>query len=145
MLLVLMDNATAEYTFISVFFAPKRPNNATSVDSPAPSPHKSQYVDDDGARRPSLGSEILASPPMRRRTSLAQSITHAMRKPEAAGDLTKEDLAIIGQTWKQVMDPSLNYCQVRHGLLSFVSHSTQYTLRRLQSQFSSRVPLSFHC
>ena len=125
MLLVLMDNATAEYTFISVFFAPKRQNIAAGVDSPVLSPHKSQYVDDDSARRPSLGSEILASPPMRRRTSLAQSIAHGVRKPETAGDLTKEDLAIIGQIWKQIMEPSLNYCQVRHDLLSLVSEVTE--------------------
>ena len=109
MLLVLMDNATAEYTFISVFFAPARAHHI--VDSPALNSSQQQELED--GRRPSIGVETVGSPPMQRRASLTHSVSNG---PQGIGlpqwDLSKEELATLGQVWKQIMDPALNYCQV---------------------------------
>ncbi|EDR12808.1 vacuolar sorting protein [Laccaria bicolor S238N-H82] len=94
LLLVFMDNATAEYTFVSTFFAveplfPPSPHTAelnNSTLTPA-SPDRGTFTD----TRSNYGSEY---------GSKRQSLT-----PGLGG------FADMDAIWKQVVDPVLEYCQ----------------------------------
>ncbi|OBZ70084.1 Vacuolar protein sorting-associated protein 52 A [Grifola frondosa] len=105
-LLVLMDNATAEYTFVTTFFAAE----------PRPSMHTKQSsgsvrssvllsptnVDFDDARS-TPGSDFGGVSPRQRVTSI-----HSVMDSEHSA---KEEMAAMNATWKQIMDPVLEYCQ----------------------------------
>lgn len=126
MLLVLMDNATAEYAFISAFFAPPpTPTPVSGAQSPTStgggalfSPSEPILLPQDQSiediRRPSIGGETVGSPPPIRRTlSLARSISNDLHNSAIVPrNLSKEELANLAALWKQVMEPTLNYCQV---------------------------------
>ncbi|KAH8118383.1 Vps52-domain-containing protein [Phellopilus nigrolimitatus] len=115
MLLVLMDNATAEYTFVTAFFTP--PSQTLDILAPESSGSVFSPSRDSGgfdARRPSLGTETIGSPPMRRRESLARSISNEPQLASAAlepRNMSKEELSVLTGIWKQIMEPTLIYCQ----------------------------------
>ncbi|KAL5508210.1 VPS52 [Sanghuangporus vaninii] len=111
MLLVLMDNGCAEYTFVTAFFpqpsqdpTPKASDSSGTVFSPP----ESQGLPAEDTRRASLGAETIGSPPMRRRESLTHSISNNMLGHR---NLSKEELSALTMVWKQIMEPTLNYCQ----------------------------------
>lgn len=114
MLLVLLDNATAEYAFIATFFSELPARNDVLTPEPPPSafsPTQSKTIIDE--RRPSFGASALGSPPIPRRSSLAQSISNEI--PSGGVDSwgsAKEQKAALSNLWKQIMEPTLNYCEV---------------------------------
>lgn len=114
MLLVLLDNATAEYAFIATFFAElPTHNDVPTLETPhsAFSPTQSKTII--GERRPSFGACALDSPPIARRSSLAQSIPNEVSSGGVdSWILAKEQQAVLSNLWKQIMEPSLNYCEV---------------------------------
>ncbi|GBE79633.1 predicted protein [Sparassis crispa] len=107
LLLVLMDNATAEYTFVTSFFvSEERPSvhqkdSSSSVRSPSAvlSPTNAEFDE----LRSNAGSDLNAL--SRRRFS---SINNAMNVPQMSA---KEEQASLAAIWKQIMDPVLEYCQ----------------------------------
>ncbi|KAI0053019.1 vacuolar sorting protein [Auriscalpium vulgare] len=108
-LLVLMDNGTAEYAFITAFFAPE-PNlpagpepKIVSSSLFSPTSLAAELPGDDVVSTP--GTEYFAATPRaRQRTdSLFSTDSH-----QPATQLSKEDLAALNATWKQVMDPALD-------------------------------------
>lgn len=128
MLLVLMDNATAEYTFVTTFFTPPSQTldilaleSSGSVFSPSRDSGKFD------ARRPSLGTETIGSPPIRRRESLARSISNEPQLASAAlepRNMSKEELSVLTGIWKQIMEPTMIYCQVFCHMLTYLSPAT---------------------
>ncbi|TFK55898.1 Vps52-domain-containing protein [Heliocybe sulcata] len=101
-LLVLMDNATAEYAFVTSFFSTEQPPlPAEAAISPTSLLSPTDGTFDD---RVSLaGSErggITPRPPGR-------SIAGAM----ASAQVAKEERASMDAAWKQIFDPTLDYCQ----------------------------------
>lgn len=110
MLLVLMDNASAEYTFVTAFFAPEsRPSmhskqSSGSIRSPTSllSPTNGDFDD----IRSNTGSEFNFSP-KQRVSSLGNVVT--LSNSEASA---KEEQSVLNAIWKQIMDPVLEYCQV---------------------------------
>jgi len=104
LLLVFLDNATAEYSFISTFFTPKvlRPPEA-----PAPAPPSAVLSPDGGTftelRSPS-GSDYGTSHPLSGTTPGLGGFVSFVAK-------SKEEQATVDAIWKQVMDPVMEYCQ----------------------------------
>jgi len=114
-----MDNATAEYAFITSFFSNETPAPRPDPVSPPPagqsvlSPDGSSFF---GMRSPS-GSDF-----GQQQQPLSSAFTTAT--PGLGGFMSfvarsKEDQAVIDTIWKQVMDPVMDYCTVRLQLLSF--------------------------
>lgn len=104
-----MDNATAEYAFITAFFAidhsppvSTKPSDS-SIRSPSLLSPTSGEFDE---TRSNLGSEIGSA--FRQRVSSINSVMSA-GIPEVSA---KEEQAALNAVWKQVMDPVLAYCQV---------------------------------
>lgn len=105
LLLVFMDNATAEYTFVSTFFAaeplfPPSPHTAeldNSALSPS-SPDRGTFPDS----RSNYGSEYGGK---------RQSLTPGLSGFVIPMVSTKEEQADMDAIWKQVMDPVLEYCR----------------------------------
>lgn len=114
MLLVLLDNATAEYAFIATFFSELPARNEVPTPEPPPSafsPTQSKTIVDE--RRPSFGASALGSPPIPRRSSLAQSISNEITSGGVdSWGSAKEQQAALSNLWKQIMEPTLNYCEV---------------------------------
>ncbi|KAI0663307.1 Vps52-domain-containing protein [Cubamyces menziesii] len=110
-LLVLMDNATAEYSFISTFFAHEPRSNMHSKDSsgsvmspPLLSPTNGEFEETRSNPGSDFGGESVA--PRRRLTSITSVMSAGAQEPSA-----KEEQAALNALWKQVMDPVLDYCQ----------------------------------
>ncbi|KAF7967329.1 hypothetical protein HWV62_34707 [Athelia sp. TMB] len=118
--LVLMDNATSEYTFITTFFAvepalapaPSRePSSSSSMFTPNSmlSPSKGGFDD----RRSTSGSDAGFSPqtPRPRVDSFATSVNLTPRPQSYSQNVFQTDRSVLDSLWKQVMDPILEYCQ----------------------------------
>ena len=103
LLLVFMDNATAEYTFISSFFINEPLQTVASSDS---SSLFSPTLLSPTQEHASFGGSELGE---KRRTASVSSFN--MTTPSFATAM-KEDQAAADSIWKQVMDPVLEYCQV---------------------------------
>lgn len=101
-----MDNATAEYTFISTFFATQ-----TSLPLVEPSSHvpPSAILSPDGGTftdlQSSSTSEFDSHRPLSGTTPGLGGFVSFVAK-------SKEETAIIDALWKQIMDPVMEYCQV---------------------------------
>lgn len=108
MLLVLMDNATAEYTFVSTFFnhAPRDPP-ASDTAGLLVSPTQTSTII--GDRKPSAGDDVFLG--HQRRHSAMSNLTPGPTANERFD--SKEHQKATAALWKQVMDPTLTYCQVR--------------------------------
>ncbi|TFK92227.1 Vps52-domain-containing protein [Polyporus arcularius HHB13444] len=111
-LLVLMDNATAEYAFITAFFAnePRPPllskDSSNSIMSPPIlSPTKEAFDEPRSNPGSDFGSESVS--PRRRVTSITGVMNAATQDQQSH----KEEQASLHAIWKQVMDPVLDYCQ----------------------------------
>ncbi|KAI0832302.1 Vps52-domain-containing protein [Trametes gibbosa] len=110
-LLVLMDNATAEYSFITTFFAhePRPPmhtkdSSRSIMSPPLLSPTNGDFEDTQSHPGSDFGGEAAA--PRRRVTSITSVMSAGLQEPSQ-----KEDLASLNALWKQVMEPVLDYCQ----------------------------------
>ncbi|KAI0796778.1 Vps52-domain-containing protein [Abortiporus biennis] len=109
--LVLMDNSTAEYTFVSTFFATdplptspsKDPSNTLSPSSLL-SPTQGDYDE----VRSNPGSDYTPGSPTtpRRRVN---SMNFAMSMGQSLSP--KEEQNHLNNIWKQIMDPVLEYCK----------------------------------
>lgn len=108
-----MDNATAEYTFVTSFFAVE----ASVPPLPAKDAHKSLFSPtvmltpvkgtfDDG--RSAIGSEVGGYMPRAR----AESLVSASNNTPTRNAIMKAERAPLDAMWKQIMDPVLEYCQV---------------------------------
>ncbi|RDX55491.1 Vps52-domain-containing protein [Lentinus brumalis] len=111
-LLVLMDNATAEYAFITAFFAnePRPPllskdSNNSIMSPPILSPTKEAFDEPRSNPGSDFGSESVS--PRRRVTSITGVMNAATQDQQSH----KEEQASLHAIWKQVMDPILDYCQ----------------------------------
>lgn len=103
-----MDNATAEYSFLATFFAP--PLKLAAVTEPQSA---TLFPADDGEmRRPSGGTDGVVSPPARHER-FSTSGTRTSDALDRAGGISKEEEAAVTSTWKQILEPTLTYCQVR--------------------------------
>ena len=124
-LLVLMDNMTAEYTFVTAFFSPDaNPIPARKETQMSPSiAHESPsfMVPDDEAGITTGALSATTS------TSLATSLTAdtnsnpapiysmargATPQQSPPAQLSKEDQAALNAMWKQITDPAVEYTQV---------------------------------
>ncbi|KAI0353539.1 Vps52-domain-containing protein [Trametes cingulata] len=110
-LLVLMDNATAEYSFITTFFAneprpamPSKDSSGSVMSPPLLSPTNGEFEDMRSIPGSDYGGESVA--PRKRLTSITSVMSGGMQEPSA-----REELAALNALWKQVMDPVLDYCQ----------------------------------
>ncbi|KAI0638062.1 Vps52-domain-containing protein [Trametes polyzona] len=110
-LLVLMDNATAEYSFITTFFAheprpalPTKDSSGSIMSPPLLSPTNGDFEETRSNPGSDFGGESAA--PRRRLTSITSVMSSGPQEPSA-----KEELAALNALWKQVMDPVLDYCQ----------------------------------
>lgn len=115
-----MDNATSEYAFISSFFSNDIALPQQNSSSPAAT-GGTGIVSPDGAgsffgmRSPS-GSDFGQQQPL----NVQQPLRSAMSSttPGLGGFVSfvaksKEEQAVIDTIWKQVIDPVMDYCQVR--------------------------------
>jgi hypothetical protein len=107
--LVLMDNATAEYSFVTSFFSPEAPAPPSSKenDNSTLSPTATIKGGFD-ERRSAIGHEIGGHKPRGRADSTANSV-YATPKQST---IVKTERAPLDTIWKQIMDPTLEYCQV---------------------------------
>ncbi|KAG6880364.1 hypothetical protein C0992_007775 [Termitomyces sp. T32_za158] len=106
LLLVFMDNATSEYTFVKTFFSvePSLPTKESSNSMLSPlslrSPDRATF-----AERSMSGSDYGGGGGQR---SVSAGITGALLAAETAN---KEEQATTDALWKQVMDPVTTYCE----------------------------------
>ncbi|KAI0650321.1 Vps52-domain-containing protein [Trametes meyenii] len=113
-LLVLMDNATAEYSFITTFFAQEPRQNPTmhskelsgsvAMSPPLLSPTNGEFEETRSNPGSDFGGGSVA--PRRRLTSITSVMSSGT--PELTA---KEELTVLNALWKQVVDPILDYCQ----------------------------------
>lgn len=111
--MVLTDNATAEYVFITSFFAnePRVSPQGRDVLAPAMSPPiLSPTFGDFDELRSEVGNESVSP---RTRVVNIHSVAQGSLSHEQSA---KEEQAALNAVWKQVMDPVLDYCQVRTAL-----------------------------
>ncbi|KAF8165468.1 vacuolar sorting protein [Crassisporium funariophilum] len=106
LLLVFMDNATAEYSFVSTFFAPQR--SLPPAEPRPPLPASASILSPDGGTftEPLSGtdSDFGAQNPLSSTTPGLGGFVSFVAK-------SKEELAVIDGLWKSIMDPVMEYCQ----------------------------------
>lgn len=120
-LLVLMDNATAEYTFVTTFFSPDTshvPVRKEPTMSP-PTVHASQLsmVQDDETGTPAGTLSASNSTPLTVDTNSNPAPIYSLARgatpqPNLPVQLSKEDQAALNAVWKQITDPAVEYTQV---------------------------------
>ncbi|KAG8692815.1 hypothetical protein FRC09_010935 [Ceratobasidium sp. 395] len=102
LLLVLLDNASAEHAFISSFFhqdpSPPRPRMSSRI--------VSGIIFEDVDEQSETGGD---SVPISRTTSA--SVTDGDGVKRGPSNSVKEEQAFVDGLWKQIMDPALEYCQ----------------------------------
>jgi hypothetical protein len=116
-LLVLMDNGTSEYAFVTTFFAPEP--DLPAVHTPqvvsshlfSPTSLSAPLPVDDAVSNPGTDT-VPVTPRPRDRTDSVFS-NESLR---SASRLTKEDQATLNAIWKQIMDPALDHTKVVLGL-----------------------------
>lgn len=122
LMLVLMDNATAEYTFVTTFFAtealpiPQHLQRENSSGSGVLSPTgllSPTHGDFDDVRSNS-GSDFGGYSPRRRNVSLMSA---GGTPPQVINP--KEEQTNLAAIWKQILDPVLEYCKVCIPSLAF--------------------------
>ncbi|KAF8192463.1 vacuolar sorting protein [Pholiota molesta] len=105
LLLVFMDNATAEYSFVSTFFNVHKTLPAPS-EPLAPMPPSAVLSPDGGTFTELLspsGSDVESKAPMSSTTPGVGGFVSFVAK-------SKEEQAALDAIWKQVMDPVMEYC-----------------------------------
>lgn len=106
-----MDNATAEYSFVASFFfveplepPPSAKEPETTPFSVTPEPHDRKEVEDSDS---AAGSEVktpVANPAVGEPQGLGRSVV-----------MDKAERTELGNIWKKIFDPSLEYTKVGHG------------------------------
>jgi hypothetical protein len=118
-----MDNATAEYTFISSFFAssPSPPSVEASLSLLTPTavvPTPTMMATPD-----TIAFAESRSPVTSEYEGSSRQVSGAM--PGLGGVVpavsTKEDQALVDAIWRQAMDPVMEYCQVRSAVSVVIS------------------------
>lgn len=106
LLLVFMDNATAEYTFISTFFTPQPLVLPEEPQAPEP---PSAILSPDGG-----GTEVMSpsTSEFGSRMPMSSGTTPGLGGFMSFVAKSKEEQAVIDAMWKQVMDPVMDYCTV---------------------------------
>jgi hypothetical protein len=102
-----MDNATAEYSFVSTFFNVHKTLPAPS-EPLAPMPPSAVLSPDGGTFTELLspsGSDVESKAPMSSTTPGVGGFVSFVAK-------SKEEQAALDAIWKQVMDPVMEYCTV---------------------------------
>ncbi|THH15380.1 hypothetical protein EW146_g5088 [Bondarzewia mesenterica] len=109
-LLVLMDNGTAEYSFVTTFFAPEPniPCSSSSKDSTGNMFSPQSRPVDDMQSAPATDYEATTPRASRNR---ADSIFSNSSIPQT-NMLSKEEQNALTAVWKQIMDPALEHAQV---------------------------------
>ena len=105
MLLVLLDNASAEYNFILRFFQEEYIPPPSTAKTPM-SPMFSPGFDD----RTADGLSELDAPSQRGHEDAEDMATPMARRTEIPKD--SAEIAQLNLLWKQIMDPAMEYCQV---------------------------------
>ena len=103
-----MDNATAEYSFVTSFFSQEPPAPSSSSkenNDPTLSPTVKGGFDE---RRLAVQSEMVEHTSRARANSLANPVYTTPRQSA----IVKMERAPLDAIWKQIMDPVLEYCQV---------------------------------
>ena len=101
-----MDNATAEYTFISTFFTTQTlPPPAEPVPYVPPS---AAVLSPDGG----TSTDLLSSSASEFETRPLSGTTPGLGGFVSFVAKSKEETAVIDGLWKQTMDPVMEYCQV---------------------------------
>jgi hypothetical protein len=111
-LLVLMDNGTAEYTFVTTFFAPEP--DLPPADTPqfvsshlfSPTALSAPLPADDGVSTPATDVDPVT--PRARRPTDSVFSNESLR---SAARLSKEDQTALNAIWKQIMDPALEHAK----------------------------------
>jgi vacuolar protein sorting-associated protein 52 len=125
-LLVLMDNATAEYTFVTTFFSPDTdPVLVRKETLMSPSIRQSSLsplVPDDETGTPAgtlsaTTSASLVATPLTVDTNSDPAPVYSVARgatpqPNLQVQLSKEDQAALVAVWKQITDPAVEYTQV---------------------------------
>ncbi|KAF7793700.1 hypothetical protein EIP86_004816 [Pleurotus ostreatoroseus] len=124
LLLVLLDNSTAEYSFISAFFAPPLPASASSASlrssssvllSPphTASPTQAEFEDIRSVGESEMGlnqAGMTASEKHMANINNILGIPPTLTDPESSTKESKDEQSSLNTIWKQVMDPVLDYC-----------------------------------
>ncbi|QRV73031.1 vacuolar protein sorting-associated protein, Vps52/Sac2 family protein [Ceratobasidium sp. AG-Ba] len=102
LLLVLLDNASAEHAFISSFFhkepPPPRPKASSRV--------ASGIIFEDADERSEAGGDWV---PLSRTASASNTEGEGVKR--AINNTVKEEQAFVDGLWKQIMEPGVEYCQ----------------------------------
>ncbi|KAK7695969.1 hypothetical protein QCA50_000608 [Cerrena zonata] len=113
LMLVLMDNATAEYTFVITFFSTEEQGNhrkeASGNSLLSPPSLLSPTSGDFDELRSNPPSDYGPSSPRRRPVSFGSAVNIALADPEAT---MREEQSHFNNIWKQIMDPVLEYCKI---------------------------------
>lgn len=142
--LVLMDNTTSEYSFVTSFFAlesapisPISQESSSLMFSPTSmlSPTRGGFDD----RLSVSGSDFGLQTPRPRADSLANSTNLTPRLQSMA----KTERSMLDAIWKQIMDPILEYCQVcqSHLNCSYFSRIYQAFVKTTLDPTPSVIPL----
>lgn len=129
-LLVLMDNTTAEYTFVTTFFSPDAnpvPVRKEALMSPSIRQSSlSTMVPDDETGTPegtlsATTSASFVATPLTMDTNSNPAPAHSIARgatpqPTPPAHLSKEDQAALVAAWKQITDPAVEYTQVSTSL-----------------------------
>jgi len=120
-LLVMMDNGTSEYAFVTTFFAPEpdlppvhTPRVVSSHLFSPPSLSAPLPVDDAGSNPASDVVPVTPRPRERGDSVLSNESMHS------ASRLSKEDQTALNAIWKQIMDPALEHTKVGSPILGFM-------------------------
>lgn len=117
-----MDNATAEYTFVTTFFAPDPEPSQVPKELPMSPPTANAFlsptVDDDD--RPPM------TPASDRGSFALQSSLSSMYSENRPPSISKVDQNALNAMWKQIMDPALEHSQVN--ILSQTHNETNRVL-----------------
>ena len=109
-LLVLMDNGTSEYAFVTTFFAPAPESDVAPVDTPqafSSQLFSSPFPGDDSVSSPATDSIPATARPRDRTDS---EFSNESLRP--APQLSKEDRNSLNAIWKQIMDPAVEHTKV---------------------------------
>ena len=133
-LLVLMDNGTSEYTFVTTFFAPE---------PDPPFVHTPQVVSSHLFSPTSLSTPLPVDDAVSTPATDVVPETPRPREPMdsvfgndsllSVSRLSKEDQTALGAIWKQIMDPALEHAKVSQSLLTFsLSWRTFHSCSRMR-------------
>ncbi|KAG5716678.1 Vacuolar protein sorting-associated protein 52 like protein [Termitomyces sp. T112] len=103
LLLVFLDNATSEYTFVKTFFSveaslPTKESSNSILSPSLQSPDRATFADQRSVAESDYGGQRVVSP----------GIVNSLSAAETA---SKEEQAGTDALWKQVMDPVMTYCE----------------------------------